>query len=261
MIKNLKKRVVLVYFLFRDYIVHFNSVKKLDYPKSDIYISIDNFREYETRANSVQKEPDTVNWIDKFIDKDSIFYDIGSNIGAYSLIAASRGSSVISIEPAFQNYYKLQKNISLNNMDNLIQAFPVALSSKTKIDKFVYQDTTFGTSKCFYNEKFIFRLRNQHDTIFKSSVVFQLDDFIKVFKLPFPTAMKIDVDGGEFDIIAGAKKTLTSKLLKTIVIEVDIFLFSEKKLDKILEKFDFKCIGVAKLDKRTLNKFYVKGSC
>jgi hypothetical protein len=172
MITKIKRRVVLFYFLIRDYIVQFHSITKLDYLKSDIYISIDNFREYETRANSVQKEPDTVNWIDKYIDKNSIFYDIGSNIGAYSLIAASRGSFVVSIEPAFQNYYKLQKNISLNYMDNLIEAFPVSLSNRTKIGRFVYQDITFGTSKCFYNEKLVFRLKNQQDTIFKSSIVF-----------------------------------------------------------------------------------------
>jgi hypothetical protein len=79
-----------------------------------------------------------------------------------------------------------------------------------------------------------------------------------MFKLPPPTAIKIDVDSGEFDIIEGAKNTLASSFLKTIVIEVDTVLFSEKKLDRILKKFNFNLVKVVSLDKRTLNKFYIK---
>ena len=49
--------------------------------------------------------------------------DIGANIGIYSLYAAKRGHKVVAFEPESQNFALLQRNISLNNLDNYISLF------------------------------------------------------------------------------------------------------------------------------------------
>src|SRR5579862_5635119 len=83
------------------------------------------------RINSLlQKEPETVQWIDTF-RPDDLFLDIGANIGLYSLYAAiSRGVQVIAFEPESQNYALLNKNIFLNQMDGKVKAYPIALSDE-----------------------------------------------------------------------------------------------------------------------------------
>ncbi len=60
-------------------------------------------------------EPKTLEWISQFQPSD-ILFDIGANVGMYSIWAAvTRDISVISIEPESQNYAVLNKNILLNN--------------------------------------------------------------------------------------------------------------------------------------------------
>ena len=88
-----------------------------------------------TRVNSIfSKEPETIEWIKSF-ENNSIFWDIGANIGIYSLYASQiKGINVCSFEPSSFNYFLLNKNIYLNKKDKSINAFNIAFSNKVKID-------------------------------------------------------------------------------------------------------------------------------
>src|SRR5215510_9943048 len=59
----------------------------------------------QARAKSVlTKEPDTIRWIDSF-DRSDVFWDVGANVGVFSLYAArSRGVRVLAFEPSADNY-------------------------------------------------------------------------------------------------------------------------------------------------------------
>ena len=61
----------------------------LDYKNGYIYISVDSDTEKKIRLNSCRREPQTVEWIDQLPD-GSIFFDIGANVGCYTLIAADQ---------------------------------------------------------------------------------------------------------------------------------------------------------------------------
>ena len=68
----------------------------------------------EWRAKTLlTKEPETIEWINGF-NKTDIFWDIGANVGVYSLYAALRGLSVLAFEPSPSNYYLLSRNIEIN---------------------------------------------------------------------------------------------------------------------------------------------------
>ena len=66
------------------------------------------------------KEPETLEWIDNFNKKNKIiFWDIGANIGLYSVYAAAtiENIEVISFEPSTSNLRILSRNISINNLE------------------------------------------------------------------------------------------------------------------------------------------------
>ena len=66
------------------------------------------------------KEPETLKWIDSFNDnKKIIFWDIGANIGLYSIYAALKHSDIeiISFEPSTSNLRILSRNISINKLE------------------------------------------------------------------------------------------------------------------------------------------------
>ena len=67
----------------------------------------------------------------KLIKKIDVFYDIGSNIGYYALLAEMENPEikVVAFEPASGPLYYLKKNVDLNNFKN-ITVEDIALSDK-----------------------------------------------------------------------------------------------------------------------------------
>ena len=69
------------------------------------------------------KEPGTLEWIDNFeINNKIIFWDIGSNIGLFSLYSSIKHKEikVYSFEPSTSNLRVLSRNISINNLQEKI---------------------------------------------------------------------------------------------------------------------------------------------
>ena len=181
------------------------------------------------------KEPETLEWIDGLED-NAVLWDIGANVGAYSLVGASLGFEVFAFEPAFQNYFKLHENISLNKMDKKINAFCIAFGKKTLIGDFNVFDFSYGTSRGNYNSENYFELKL--DLVAqKKTLAFEIDKFIEFFNLKEPDLIKIDVDGGEFEILLGAVRLLkNSRRLKSILVEFDQNHNSFLNLKKFLKK-------------------------
>ena len=76
------------------------------------------------------KEPETIEWIEEFHDGD-ILYDVGANVGVYSVWAAlSRGTRVYAFEPEAQNYAVLNRNIIYNGLADLMTAYNVAIGDR-----------------------------------------------------------------------------------------------------------------------------------
>jgi len=223
---------------------------KLDYDKESIRILTDNYREFNTRANSCAKEPETVKWLEEHFTDDAVLYDVGANIGAYSLIASklartqgrSNRKCVFAFEPAYPNYSRLCQNVTLNGVDDVVSAFPISLSNATKIGGFRYLEAVPGTSKCFYNDGDRYHLKFNDSAVTKASLVYRLDDFISQFSLPVPTMLKVDVDGGEAEVIEGATLTVQNHRLRTIIIEIDNSLVDGAELRSRIEANAFKLV-------------------
>lgn len=184
----------------------------LDYADKKICIHTTTLREYTTRAKSCAKEPETCAWIQSLKKERAVLYDIGANIGAYSLIAGAEGMKVIAFEPSPENYATLHRNIALNNLNSKVTALPFVLGSINSIASFDGGDTSSGATHGFVQGT---RERGA------SLAVLTLDACVREFQLAPPSAIKLDVDGGEVEVLRGATQTLKNPLLTHMLVEVN----------------------------------------
>lgn len=174
-------------------------------------------------GNYDNKEPDTLDWIDGTFEPGDTVFDIGANIGQYSLYAAKRLKSDVSIlafEPEALNFAKLNQNIVLNGMVETIVPYPIAISNKTAVDTFYSKTFAVGASlhalgREITQGEVAFEPQNKQGTIASS-----LDDLTTTFSLPVPNHIKVDVDGIEDLIVEGAKGLFQQPELRTFLIEV-----------------------------------------
>ena len=90
------------------------------------------------------KEPETLQWIDRMSATD-VFWDIGANIGLYSIYAAKRrGLQVFSFEPSVFNLELLARNCALNKVVSRVTIIPLALSNETKVNRMRHTTTAWG---------------------------------------------------------------------------------------------------------------------
>ena len=198
--------------------------RRMDYAPHDIYLHVDSLIELETRLHSCAKEPDTVEWIETFMKPGDTFYDIGANVGAYSLIAAKAFQGAVKVfafEPAFLNFTQLCRNVFFNDCGDTITPLSIALSEKTSLDSFNYHDLVPGGALHTLGEAIDYK-GDRFKPIFKQAMLsFTTDDLIAQFGLPTPTHIKIDVDGIELGILKGAGRTLADNTLRSIVVELE----------------------------------------
>ena len=191
------------------------------------------------------KEPDTLEWIDNFENKDGIiFWDIGANIGLYSIYAAVKKNKIkiISFEPSPQNLNLLARNISLNNFHERIMINQIALTDKhNKFMSFKESSLIEGSSLSGFGVDYNFEGKklnyiNQYK-IFGNSINFLLNQKI----LEIPDYIKIDVDGIEHLILKGADHYLSNEKIKSILVELnENFIEQYNEVHNILQTNDFK---------------------
>jgi FkbM family methyltransferase len=197
---------------------------RMDYQPHEIYLHIDSITEYETRLHSCQKEPDTVEWIETIMKPGDTFYDIGANVGAYSLVAAKYFQGAVKVyafEPAFLNFTQLCRNLFLNGCQEIVVPLPVALSDNTKIDAFNYHDLVPGGSLHTLGEAIDYKGERFEPVLKQHVLSYRSDDLIAQFNLRVPNHIKIDVDGIELSVLRGANRTLSNAALRSIVVELE----------------------------------------
>lgn len=175
----------------------------------------------EWRARTLlSKEPETIAWINTFKSNDTL-WDIGANVGSYTLYAALKKITVLAFEPSPSNYYLLSRNVEINKMDDKISALCIAFNDSTKLDSFFMSNSELGGALNSFGEAVNWQGKPFVATLKQTMLGFSIDDFIQKFNPPFPNHIKIDVDGIENKIVMGAQKTLADKRVKTVLIELD----------------------------------------
>tara|TARA_R110000787_G_scaffold89306_2_gene189138 strand:- start:2459 stop:3358 length:900 start_codon:yes stop_codon:yes gene_type:complete len=188
----------------------------LSFTISDIVFDGSEARPLQRAKTILTKEPDTIHWIDNHFSVDDVFYDIGANIGVFSLYAAKKKSAqVFAFEPMCTNYDLLNKNIFLNNLSRKILAFNIAFDNQNRFS--TLHLSAFLAGKSGHG----FAPDDDFESVFEQGMYgMTLDSFIFDYDQPFPRHIKIDVDGNEPRIISGMRKTLTDTRLRSIAVEL-----------------------------------------
>lgn len=155
--------------------------------------------------------------IDKLLEENATILDIGANIGNHSLYWASerKAQKIYSFEPYPSSYQILKTNIDINNLNNIIEALPFALSDEnTKAQVCSFCPTNIGGTGFSKNSEGDFEFRTLDSLNIKEMI-----DLIK-----------IDVEGCELEVLNGGLNTI--KKNKPIIL---IETFDKKeKIEELL---------------------------
>jgi FkbM family methyltransferase len=169
------------------------------------------------------KEPETLGWIDEFGGKGAIFFDVGANVGLYSLYYAKQFSEkVYAFECWIFNLKILGINAYNNGLSDLITIMPMPLTNQIIHSSFNLSTIVEGGAVSTFGEEI------GHDGL-PLDVNFRFKTIGVPLDMLFTTGMiqdqpsilKIDVDGIEHLILSGATQILKNPRLKSVLVEVD----------------------------------------
>ena len=190
------------------------------------------------------KEPETLQWIDSFKDDEKIiFWDIGANIGLYSIYSSIKFNNinVYAFEPSTSNLGILTRNISLNHLSEKIIVNQIPLTDKEnqylmmRENNFIEGGALNSFGVMFDSEGKKFEGNNNYK-LYGTSINYLIRNKI----LEIPDYIKIDVDGIEHLILRGGKDYLKDKKIKSILIELnENFKEQYSEALKILEQSNF----------------------
>lgn len=134
-----------------------------------------------------------------------VFVDVGANVGTYSILAAKAcGATVHCFEPAEETLPRLRRNIELNGVAALVTVHPIALGGKKGNARF--------TRDCDCTNKFA------HEDAADIQLV-PVERLDTVLADVHAFAMKVDVEGAEPLVFAGADGVLNRLELCAIEVE------------------------------------------
>ena len=242
--KIITKRSILIW--FNDFIQE-RSYKSIKILGKEIKFFVPN-QLLEWRVDTYfSKEPETLEWIDSFQEKDNlIFCDIGANIGLYSIYNSLKHpkSTTIAFEPSSSNLRVLTRNISINNLEKNIKVVSIPLTNKENIFQEMKEGQFIeGGALNSFGEKFDFEGKEFKPTMKYNLLGTTINYFLENSILDIPDYIKIDVDGIEHLILEGGDKFLNDKKVKSLSIEInENFKEQYDKVLNLMNKYGFKLI-------------------
>ena len=176
------------------------------------------------------------------VPSDAVCLDVGANIGLYSLglsHLAPQGQ-VYAFEPSPTTYGHLQANLAANCATN-VDACNLALGASVGTVRF--HDFSFFSAGSFSSDEGSLLSSESYGSESFEAAATTLDDFVADRGLDRVDVVKVDVEGAEMSVLAGAEKTLATYRPAT-VLEFSTFGFTihqgvlpQVALARILEIF------------------------
>ncbi len=162
-----------------------------------------------------------------YLKPGDTFYDIGANVGFFSIVAANlvkQDGRIYAFEPSPKNAADLRHNAKINNFSN-INVIEKAVSSETGEGKLLIGDYC-GAYSLSTTGSFSRVVAKNEITV----EVISIDNLLDMHELTPPDVVKIDVEGAEKDVLQGMVQTI-EQFHPIIIYEID---------DKVRDSYEHK---------------------
>ena len=157
----------------------------------------------------LEKEPITIRWLERVISPGEVLLDIGANVGGYSVLAGLKGAQVWAVEPEAANHALLAENLKANGLDPT-RALRVALSDRVGDGQLRLSATEAGAACHELGADGPMQQPVHVETV---------DSLTAAGRALIPDHIKVDVDGLEPRVLAGATRAL--RRARSLLVEVD----------------------------------------
>ena len=181
-----------------------------------------------------------------FLVPGDVVYDIGANIGLYSVLLAKvvgDESKIIAFEPERQSYEHLLENLKLNGLTG-VRCIPKALGEESGEGKLFVREGVTCPSMVMSAKS-----ASTGPVTCETVGVETGDRLVESEKLPLPRAVKIDVEGYEHAVLQGLGKTLAQPACKLVCCEVHPHLLPPGIHTESIREL-LKSLGFARIDQQ-----------
>ena len=175
-------------------------------------------------------EFEDMSFVMHFLRPDELFIDLGANVGAYTVLASgSAGARTIAFEPSPSSFRYLVQNVRLNDLS----------------DKVIPQNVAVGAEESVLNLTEGLGTENYISPAGASTATSRVNvtTLDKALAGLDPVLMKIDVEGFETNVVAGAKRVLAQSSLQALIIEragnAARYGFDEAQLHREIQAMSF----------------------
>jgi len=220
----LSKREIIDFLIKKYLLIIKNFLFRYKIGKSHIKIFRHNYYYYDKFGIAFLESVIVENrYLASYIKPNTQVVDVGAHVGEFNIFCKKilKTDKIISIEPIRESYVLLQKNTSQ-------KTFNYAISTKKVVTMYT-PDTTIMSSSLKGN---IYQAKEKCHGVY-------LDNLEEIQKLKNIDLLKIDVEGGEYDVLRTAKETL--KKTKYLFVEVSIQRLSTGDLFDVLRIIKNSC--------------------
>jgi FkbM family methyltransferase len=183
----------------------------------------------------------------------AVAYDVGASLGIHTVFMAKRVGDtgrVVAFEPEQRSYQKLLANVALNGLTNVL-ALQLGLGEERR------------DVPLYGGQEYCFNLWQKGQELHQTAEIWPGDEVQQKKSLPRPNLVKIDVEGFEYFVLKGLRKTLADPSCRSVCLEVHTHLLppdvTADMPRKFLESLGFARTGAIRYSSRPVfHEFYTK---
>jgi FkbM family methyltransferase len=161
-------------------------------------------------------ESESTDYLMQALRPDDVCFDVGANLGYYTVLMAKAvpKGRVYAFEPDPFCHALLELNVHINRLENVV-VNRLALSDRSGTSSFFRcTDSAFNSFKD--------TARKAVSSVIDVSVS-TLDEFVAANDVPRVDFMKVDVEGAEGLVLAGAKRLLQNSAMRPRLLLLELF--------------------------------------
>jgi FkbM family methyltransferase len=143
-----------------------------------------------------------------FLRRDDLFFDVGANIGTYCVLASAVcHARTLAIEPNPATQAALERNVELNELTDRVRIARLAAGARA------------GSAPITTGLDSLNHVAEADET--SPTITVPVETLDNLAGADVPILMKIDVEGFEAEVLAGAERVLADPRLKAVIIELN----------------------------------------